>query len=231
MKEEGVHILYVEDDVNLGFVTKDNLKLAGYSVLHCSTGQEALEAVQKETFSICILDIMLPQVDGFEIATAIRAKDKNVPIIFLSAKSLSEDKIKGLKIGADDYITKPFSIEELLLKIKIFLRRSQSNEISLAKSESEKIGSYLFDPSNFQLNRNGKIKKLTGKEAELLLHLCANKNQVLRREDILQKVWGDDDYFLGRSLDVFISRLRSYFKDDKSIKIENIHGVGFRMNC
>jgi DNA-binding response OmpR family regulator len=174
---------------------------------------------------------MLPQVDGFEIATAIRKKDQHTPIIFLSAKSLAEDKIKGLKIGADDYMTKPFSIEELLLKIKVFLRRSQASTDQVKKSKIESIGSYHFDPSNYLLSLNGEGKKLTPKEAKLLHYLFVNKNQVLKREEILRKIWGDDDYFLGRSLDVFISRLRSYLSEDKSINIENIHGVGFRMNC
>lgn len=231
MKKESIHILYVEDDVNLGFVTKDNLIMAGYKVTHCSTGKEALHALRESSFSICILDIMLPLVDGFEIASEIRKKDQHIPIIFLSAKSLAEDKIKGLKIGADDYMTKPFSIEELLLKIKVFLRRSQASIDHIKKNKTESIGSYHFDPSNYLLSRNGTDKNLTSKEAELLLYLYSNKNQVLKREEILRKIWGDDDYFLGRSLDVFISRLRSYLSDDKSIKIENIHGIGFRMNC
>lgn len=230
MKESKTHILYVEDDINLSFVTKDNLALAGYNVFHCSTGKEALRAIKKQDFSLCLLDIMLPVVDGFELAEVIRKKDKNVPIIFLSAKSLTEDKIKGLKIGADDYITKPFSIEELLLKIKVFLKRSNTTSSSI-EVKTQRIGKFEFAPKNLNLHINGNHRKLTQKETDLLVFFCKHKNEVIKREEILTQVWGDDDYFLGRSLDVFISKLRNYLKEDSSIHIENIHGVGFRMNC
>jgi DNA-binding response OmpR family regulator len=231
MSEIENHILYVEDDLNLGYVTKDNLTLAGYTVCHCVSGKEAITAIENNSFSLCLLDIMLPLVDGFEIAEIIRKKDKNIPIIFLSAKSLTEDKIRGLKIGADDYITKPFSIEELLLKIKMFIRRSRSKDIESRTLKLEPIGNYAFDAENYTLTIKKQTKKLTQKEAELLALFCLHKNQLIKREDILTKIWGDDDYFLGRSLDVFISRLRNYLKEDKNIVIENIHGVGFRMNC
>lgn len=230
MKKSEINILYVEDDINLSFVTKDNLSLAGYTVHHCATGKEALEKINKQSFSLCLLDIMLPQIDGFTIAEEIRKKDKNVPIIFLSAKSLTEDKVKGLKIGADDYITKPFSIEELLLKINVFLKRSKVGSSPINEIKPVKIGQYDFDPKNLTINFNGIQKKLTQKETELLTFFYTHSNEVVKREDILTSVWGDDDYFLGRSLDVFISRLRSYFKEDESVQIENIHGVGFRMN-
>lgn len=225
------HILYVEDDINLSFVTKDNLKLAGYTVTHCKDGQEALDEIENSKFDLCILDIMLPYIDGFELARILRQNDHQIPILFLSAKSLAEDKIKGLKIGADDYITKPFSIEELILKIKIFLKRSQVNNIKNPDNTPIKIGQYTFDKSNLRLFRKGENKTLTSKEAALLELFCISKNEIIKREDILNKIWGDDDYFLGRSLDVFISRLRTYLKEDSTIRIENIHGVGFRMNC
>jgi len=231
MSEKSAHILYVEDDLNLGFVTKDNLTLAGYEVMHCTDGQEALNAIEKENFDLCILDIMLPLADGFEIAEKIRKKDKDIPILFLSAKSLSEDKIKGLKIGADDYITKPFSIEELLLKIKIFLKRSLVSTPEEEKIQFEKVGKYQFDTINLTLNSGDHLRQLTKKEASLLHLLIKHKNEVIKREEILMSIWGDDDYFLGRSLDVFISKLRSYLNSDPKIKIENIHGIGFRMNC
>ncbi len=231
MSEKLAHILYVEDDLNLGFVTKDNLTLAGYEVTHCSDGQEALNTIEKENFDLCILDIMLPLADGFEIAGKLRKKDKDIPILFLSAKSLSEDKIKGLKIGADDYITKPFSIEELLLKIKIFLKRSLVSLPEAEKKQFEKVGKYHFDMINLKLNIEDHSRQLTRKEASLLQLLIKHKNEVIKREEILMLIWGDDDYFLGRSLDVFISKLRSYLKLDSNIKIENIHGIGFRMNC
>lgn len=231
MKDKKAHILYVEDDLNLGFVTTDNLSLAGYKVTHCSDGLEAIEEIEKQRFDLCILDIMLPSADGFEIAAKIRSKDKHIPILFLSAKSLSEDKIKGLKLGADDYITKPFSIEELLLKVNIFLKRSQ---IQVPQKEVPKlieIGKYTFDSSNLSLSIGDQSKQLTKKEAALLQLFCENRNEVIAREEILMKIWGDDDYFLGRSLDVFISKLRSYLSSDDQIKIENIHGIGFKMNC
>ncbi len=224
-------ILYVEDDLNLAFVTKDNMVLAGYEVIHCENGKDALIAIEKTKFDLCVLDIMLPIIDGFEIAKIIREKDQSIPIIFLSAKSLPEDKIKGLKQGADDYITKPFSIEELLLKIKIFLKRRVIKVDKPAKQTIQKIGKYQFDYENLRLLFKLSQINLTIKEASLLQLLFSRQNQIIKREEILILIWGDDDYFLGRSLDVFISRLRNYLKEDNSIKIENIHGVGFRLNC
>jgi two-component system response regulator VicR len=229
--KEAITILYVEDDLNLAFVTKDNLVLEGYEVIHCENGKDALIAIEKSKFDLCVLDIMLPIIDGFEIAKVMREKDHNIPIIFLSAKSLPEDKIKGLKLGADDYITKPFSIEELILKIKVFLKRSAIKVVKPAKQEIQKIGKYLFDFENLQLRFKQNQINLTNKEASLLQLLFVRQNQIIKREEILMLIWGDDDYFLGRSLDVFISRLRNYLKKDKTIKIENIHSVGFRFKC
>lgn len=220
------NLLYVEDDESLGFVTKDNLALHGYSVTHCMDGNEAIEEFQNKVFDLCILDVMLPGVDGFFIAQEIRKKDLQVPILFLTAKSLKEDRIHGLKLGGDDYITKPFSIEELLLKIEIFLRR---RNISVPQSETKiEFGVYEFDYSNYVLSCQGKTETLTQREADLLKLFLENPNHVLKRSYILEKLWGEDDYFLGRSLDVFISRLRKYLKKDENLKIENIHGVGFR---
>lgn len=221
------HILYVEDDTSLGFVTKDNLELQGYRIIHCTDGKSAMEEIQKQPFDLCILDVMLPEIDGFTIAREIRKFNTQVPIIFLSAKSLKEDKIHGLKLGADDYITKPFSIEELILKIEVFLRRSATS--GLGTIEKFKIGKFDFDYSNFELAHEGKTEILTQREADLLKLFVENANQVLKRSDILEKLWGEDDYFLGRSLDVFISRLRKYLSEDENLKIENIHGVGFRL--
>lgn len=231
MKRNSIKILYVEDDLNLGFVTKDNLNLAGYDVTHCDNGLDAAHEIMENEFDLCILDIMLPTIDGFELARRMRAKNIHIPILFLSAKSLPEDKIKGLKIGADDYITKPFSIEELLLKIKIFLKRSLVNSNSKEKEFHFSIGKYTFSYGDLQLKIGNQGTKLTIKEADLLQLFCSRKNEILKREEILNLIWGDDDYFLGRSLDVFISRLRNYLKEDNSIIIENIHGVGFRMVC
>ena len=225
------HLLYVEDDESLSFVTRDNLELEGYQVTYCEDGKKALEEFPKGNFDLCILDVMLPEIDGFTIAKEIRQKNTQVPIIFLTAKSLKEDKIRGLRLGADDYITKPFSIEELILKIEIFLKRSQI----ITKENPTvvfQVGQFNFDYKNLELSTNENSKKqLTQKEADLLKFFIENKNEVLKRAQILESLWGEDDYFMGRSLDVFISRLRKYLKADKSLKIENIHGVGFRFNA
>lgn len=223
------HLLYVEDDESLGFVTRDSLEMEGYKITHFNEGKSAIAAIPDHQFDLCILDVMLPEVDGFTIAEEIRKYDTQVPIIFLTARSLKEDKIKGLKIGADDYITKPFSIEELILKIEVFLRR---RIISIPSPASKfRIGEYEFDHPNLTLHHNGDAKTLTQREADLLKLFAEQPNQVIKRSDILEKLWGEDDYFLGRSLDVFISRLRKYLKQDDSLKIENIHGVGFRLRA
>lgn len=221
------HLLYVEDDETLAFVTKDNLELQNYEITHCLDGEEALDTFKKGTFDLCILDVMLPKMDGFELAKHIRKLNSEIPIIFLTAKSLKEDKIHGLKLGGDDYITKPFSIEELILKIEVFLRRSKFS--SPLASTIIKIGKYSFDYNNLSLIFDKEGKSLTQREADLLLFLCKKANHVVKRGVILEAIWGEDDYFLGRSLDVFISRLRKYLKKDDSIKLENIHGVGFRL--
>ena len=219
-------ILYAEDDETLAFLTKDNLEQNNYEVTHCSNGKKSLEVFKNEEFDICILDIMMPKMDGFELAEEIRKIDIDVPIIFLSAKTLKEDRIKGLRLGADDYLVKPFSIEELLLKIEIFLKRSQKNNVD--KKSIYEIGKYQFDTKNFILfNENEKVG-LTQREAELLKLFLDNKNLVLKRQQILNSLWGDDDYFMGRSLDVFISRLRKILANEKGIAIENLHGIGFR---
>ncbi|MFB9076882.1 response regulator transcription factor [Flavobacterium procerum] len=219
-------ILYTEDDETLAFLTKDNLEQNNYEVVHCTDGKSGLETFQSDIFDICIFDIMMPKMDGFELAAAVRKIDAEVPIIFLSAKTLKEDRIKGLRLGADDYLVKPFSIEELLLKIEIFLKRSNKNTIT-SKAVYE-VGKYQFDTKNFILfNGNEKIG-LTQREAELLKLFLDHKNSVLKREEILTSLWGTDDYFMGRSLDVFISRLRKILADEKEISIENLHGIGFR---
>ena len=220
------HLFYVEDDDQLSFVTRDNLELEGYHVTHCANGQEALDTFQTSSFDLCILDIMLPDVDGYTIAKEIRKTNQQIPILFLTAKSLKEDRIHGLRIGADDFITKPFSIEELILKIEIFLKRSQITTKKI--KDNFQIGIYHFDYKNLSLKNGDTTRQLTQKEADLLRYFIQNPNNVLKRSDILKTLWGEDDYFLGRSLDVFISRLRKYLKQDTSLKIENIHGVGFR---
>lgn len=219
-------ILYVEDDETLSFVTKDNLELNGYEVVHFANGKSALEEFTKYSFDLCILDVMLPEMDGYTLAEEIRKKDQETPILFLTAKSLKEDRIHGLKLGADDYITKPFSIEELILKIEIFLKRKFVNT---PQSNEMKIGKFIFDYRNLRLESEDESSKLTQKEADLLKLLFDHKNNTLTRENILKKLWGENDYFLGRSMDVFISRIRKHLKPDPSLKIENVHGVGFRL--
>ena len=220
-------ILYVEDDETFSFVTKDNLEINGFEVFHYMDGESAINAFMSNKFDLCIFDVMLPKKDGFTLASEIRKKNPEIPIIFLTAKSLKEDKISGLKLGADDYITKPFSIEELILKIGIFLKRKN---INVVKQDTMIIGSLTFNYRNLSIKgveSNEKI--LTQREADLLKILFENKNNIIKREEILEKVWGQNDYFLGRSMDVFISRLRKYLSEDPSVKIDNIHGVGFKM--
>ena len=173
---------------------------------------------------------MLPEVDGFGVAEAIRKVDQQIPILFLTAKSLKEDRIHGLKIGGDDYLTKPFSIEELILKIEIFLRRSKVFEAPSQEAELS-IGRYQYMPMEYQLVLDGDARILTQRESELLGFLLKNKNRVIKRSMILETLWGEDDYFMGRSLDVFISRLRKYLSEDPAIKIDNIHGIGFKFIC
>ncbi|ENA1807818.1 response regulator transcription factor, partial [Flavobacterium psychrophilum] len=199
-------ILYTEDDETLAFLTKDNLEQNNYNITHCNDGQIALDTFKNNPFDICILDIMMPKVDGFELATAIRKLNTNIPILFLSAKTLKEDRIKGLKLGADDYLIKPFSIEELLLKIEIFLKRSLKNNFE--EKNIYTLGKYQFDSKNYVIFTDDQKIKLTERESQLLKFFLNNKNVVLKREEILKSLWGDDDYFMGRSLDVFISRLR-----------------------
>ena len=219
-------ILYVEDDETLAFLTNDALTDEGYEVNHYLNGADALKAFKKKTFDLCVLDVMLPVMDGFALAEKLRDLNTQVPIIFVTAKSMKEDRIKGLTIGADDYITKPFSIEELMLKINIFLKR---RFIKTDLNQTVNIGASIFDFTNLTLDYNGDIKKLTQREGELMQQLYVNKNSVVSRKDLLERVWGKEDYFLGRSMDVFISRLRKHLSSDDSVHIENVHGVGFRL--
>lgn len=223
-------ILYVEDDPNLGFVTKDNLEEEGYEILHFADGKEAWKNFKKEKFDLCLLDVMLPELDGFSLAEKIRSQNTQIPIIFLTAKNLQDDKITGLKIGGDDYITKPFSIEELSLRIKVFLKRNAVSDLTIT-SDIFACGKYEFCFSQQTLKLDEEIQKLTHREAEVLKFLCERKNQIAKREEILVAIWGRDDYFLGRSLDVFVTRIRKMLSGDEDIKIENIHGVGFKLNC
>ncbi|NPD85739.1 response regulator transcription factor [Lentimicrobium sp. L6] len=219
-------ILYVEDDIYLSFVTKDNLEIKGYDINWQKDGEAAIQVFSEQEFDLCILDIMLPKLDGFSVAEAIRKENQDIPILFLSAKTLKEDRIKGLTIGADDYITKPFSIEELVLKIEVFLKRNKVKKVETQSSIAE-LGKFYFDFENLELSENNNAQRLTLREAELLHLFCQNKNKLLKKEDILNTLWKDDSYFLSRSLDVFVSRLRKLLKKDPRLNIENIHGVGF----
>lgn len=227
MKEDKPKILYVEDDIDLSFVTKDNLELKGFEITFCKDGKEGWETFSNHEFDLCILDVMLPEMDGFTLAKKIREINEDIPIIFLSAKSLKEDRIEGLVVGGDDYITKPFSIQELVLKIEVFLKR---NKISTGKNSSKtvfQIGKFSFNSQSLILSSKETNKRLTSREAELLKYLCAHQDKVVKKEDILMDVWDNDSYFNSRSLDVFISRLRKYLRDDPTIQINNIHGIGF----
>jgi DNA-binding response OmpR family regulator len=231
MNYQGEKILMVEDDQTLNFIIKDNLEQSGYLVTSAEDGESAIKLFKSEKFSLCLLDVMLPKKDGFTLAKEIREIDDHVPIIFLTARSMTEDRIAGLTIGGDDYMTKPFSMEELLLKIRIFLKRSLNSSDTGNDQNYYKVGIFTFYFDSLILDCNGDRKTLTYKEAELLRYFCDNPNKVLSRSDILIQVWGSDDYYLGRSLDVFISRLRKYLNSDENIKILNLHGIGFRFNA
>ncbi len=219
-------ILYAEDDETIAFLIQDSLENY-YQINHYPDGKSALNAFNSQNFDICLLDIMMPEINGFDLAKKIREENSEIPIIFISAKALKEDRIKGLKIGADDYLVKPFSIEELILKIEVFLKRSKKTQTVPLQY---KVGKFDFDPKNYTLQCDECSVTLTQRESELLLYFIRSKNIVLKRQDILQAIWGDDDYFMGRSLDVFISRLRKILVNEQNILIENIHGIGFRFS-
>ncbi len=225
---ENKRLLLVEDDLNLGIVLKDFLEMEGFSVIHCSDGKSGLKAVSEADFQLAILDVMLPYIDGFTLADHIRKKNKKISLIFLTAKSLKEDKIKGFKTGADDYITKPFSTEELVLRINAVLRRT-NGEDEIETPEKYTLGSYEFDYTEQILKHHSKEKYLTKKEADVLKMLCRYKNRLLKREIALMEIWGENDYFMGRSMDVYISKLRKVLKEDKRISIINIHNMGFKL--
>lgn len=222
-------ILYVEDDLTLSFVTRDNLEMRGYSVDFCEDGVTALARVSSRSYDICILDVMLPKMDGFMLARKIREFNQAIPIIFLTARSTGGDKIFGLQQGGDDYITKPFSIEELVLKIEIFLKRSKVELRQETMNELITFGVFTFYPNNQRLSTVEFIQDLTHREALLLEYLLKYRNKVVKREEILKSVWGNDHFFSSRSMDVFISRLRKMLKSDPSVKIESIHNVGYRL--
>ncbi|RTL58426.1 MAG: response regulator transcription factor [Sphingobacteriales bacterium] len=222
-------VLLAEDDASLGFVIKDNLQEDGYEVVLCTDGDMALQQFQQKEFDICLLDVMMPNKDGFAVAKKIRQKTDWLPILFITAKSMEEDKIKGFSSGADDYITKPFSIKELMMRMEVFLRRSK--KLQADNNKEYQLGKLRFSYGDLKLYINGEVSNLTQREADLLRFFCEHTNQILRREEVLLNVWGKDDYFLGRSMDVFIAKLRKHFKADPNIILETIHGVGFRLNA
>lgn len=223
-----ISILLAEDDINLGFVISDQLRAEGYHVSLTTDGVEALKRFNEQPYHLCIFDVMMPKKDGFTLARDIRQINSDVPILFLTAKSMTEDKIEGFNAGGDDYLTKPFSVEELNLRIKSLLKRVNIRT-EIPEEKVFNVSTFIFDTENLTLTLNGTSQSLTKKEAQILKILYKFKNQVLPREVILNTVWGQDDYFVGRSLDVFITKLRKYLKEDEQIQILNIHGVGFKL--
>lgn len=225
MKTDIPYILLVEDDPNLGILLLDLLQTEGFNVKLIRDGESALTHFKKGAFSLCLLDIMLPNIDGYTVANGIRLIDPDLPIIFITAKALKEDKLKAYQIGADDYIIKPFDEDELIWKIRAFVKRTPIQIKSFIPPIP--IGFYTFDYENLCLSNGKYTQRITSKEGELLLFLVRNKNKLVKREEILLEIWGQNDYFMGRSLDVFITKLRKYLKVDSNIKIENVFNVGF----
>ncbi len=227
-KEKKTNILLAEDDKNLGSILKSYLQAKGYEATLCENGKLALDAFKKGDFDFAILDVMMPVMDGFTLAKEIRKLDKKIPLLFLTAKTMQEDKIQGFELGADDYLTKPFSMEELLLRIQAILRRTTQASHKHVNSIF-KFGKYTFDYDR-QLLKIGKTEnKLTSKETELLRLLCENLNEVLDRTVALNKIWQDDSYFNARSMDVYITKLRKFLKEDPSVELINVHGIGFKL--
>jgi DNA-binding response OmpR family regulator len=223
-------ILLAEDDANLGTLLRDFLKAKGFEVTLCTQGEEAINAFRSGVFELCLLDVMMPRKDGFTLGREIRALHSTIPILYLTARNSIADKSEGFGLGGDDYLTKPFNMEELLLRMRALLRRSQGTpESPSAEATHFQLGGFTFDHTSRSLARNGTVQRLTTREADLLRLLCLHRNQVLRRETALKLIWGDDSYYNARSMDVFITRLRKFLKEDPSIQILNIHGSGYRL--
>ena len=229
MSEERFKILLAEDDFNLGILLVDYLESEGFDVKLCKDGELALNAAQRDHYDLFLLDVMMPKMDDFSLAKNIKMLDKKAPVIFITAKSLKEDKLKGYGLGADDYITKPFDEEELHWKISAVVRRTGESRAE-AGSGLVTLGKYTFDVNNQSLALSSKIRRITGKECDSLHFLASNRNKVIKREDMLKALWGENDYFLGRSLDVFITKIRRYLREDPDLTIENVFGVGFIFN-
>lgn len=225
-----IHILLAEDDLDYAFILKQFLEISGFKVSWAKDGIEAYVLFSTIKPDICVLDVMMPNMDGFTLAEKIIESHPEVPIVFLTAKGLKEDKIRGLKLGADDYVVKPFEVDELILRITNILKRINKAPIIKASVKQMAIGDYMFDIENFMLTHKKATHRITEREAHLIQYLYNNRNKLLKREDILKEIWGNDDFFLGRSMDVFISRLRKYFKEDASISILSIRGIGLEFN-
>lgn len=222
------HILLLEDDRNLGLMISEHLKMSGFEISLCRDGKQGLETFEAGAFDLCLVDVMMPKLDGFTFARKVRESQNDIPLIFLTAKSLQEDKIEGFKIGCDDYITKPFSVEELLLRINAVLKRAGKGTLAEARNSFE-IGQYHFDSRRRILAGPKGEQKLTSKEADLLKLLCLNLNRTLQREVALKKIWEDEGYFTARSMHVFIVKLRKHLKDDDRVEIANVHGKGYKL--
>lgn len=222
-----IKILLAEDDDNLGLLLNSFIKAKGFEVDLARNGKEALEKYNNGNYQFLILDVMMPELDGFSVAKEVRNIDKKVPILFLTAKTMKEDKLEGFSIGADDYLTKPFSMEELVARIEAILKRSEVNNSPL--QTEYQVGKFTFDPEKRTISLDGKEERLTTKENHLLKLLTKNKNEVLDRQAALRAIWGDDNYFNGRSMDVYIAKLRKILRQDESIEIMNIHGRGFKL--
>ncbi|MBE0656002.1 MAG: response regulator transcription factor [Bacteroidales bacterium] len=229
MRKNKPKILLVEDDTNLGFVLNDYLSMSHYETTLAKDGNQGLESFKSGNYDLCILDVMLPFKDGFTLAQEIRKLEPNVPIIFLTAKNMEKDKVRGFRAGGDDYITKPFSTEELSLRIEAILRRSKYSILNNDFSTEFEIGKYRFNYTNHTLGSQSGERRLTKKEAEVLRLLCLNKNQIVKREVALKNIWGDDDYFMGRSMDVYITKLRKFLNEDENVSIVNIPRTGFKL--
>jgi DNA-binding response OmpR family regulator len=227
MSASKAKVLLVEDDASIAFIVKDNLEVHGYEVVYCVDGETGWQQFMRNTFDICLLDVMLPKKDGLSLAAQIRKKNETIPILMLTALNNDESKISGFQKGVDDYITKPFNMQELLLRMEVFLKRTQKKKDEL--SEPVKIANLEFDFKNLSLKTSTETIQLTQREAELFKYFYQNCNKVLKREDILTKIWGKDDYFLGRSMDVFITKLRKYIRGAEGVEIQTIHGVGFKL--
>ena len=227
MKDK-VKILLVEDDANLGTILKDFFSVKGFDITHALNGEEGFNLFKITKYDLCLIDVMMPKMDGFTLAKKIRMIDKQIPFLFVTAKSMLDDKIEGFKLGADDYVTKPFSMEELILRINAILNRTKTEHIEEDRNEFA-IGKYKFNYHKRVLIYGNNEQRLTQKECELLKLLCLNKNKILERSEALTRIWKEESYFTGRSMDVYITKLRGYLKQDSSIEIINVHGTGFKL--